>query len=289
MNFDPTKKEMMNFLKDIYGGEDSWEDDAEVAIYWFANDYHGGQWSNLYSVLSTSPFKPGRNSNGPEEDTLEENMYEDLVSEFGNKKPIVKENKMSRFNLWEKLIKEEDEFDGEVAEMGDEVEDKIEDESGDVIFDMAVNFVLALPEDSVPEDMRTEYDTLMSKIGDDYLGGDDEGEGSEDLEDPKFDMDEEDNLEEEEDEEMKESRDRSSYGVVLPSGTKIQVEDAAEQKRAKKAVDAYVKANPSVGDKALMKLAAMAILMKGEQIKDVIKAYDAATSEKFKEYVQKTK
>lgn len=201
----------------------------------------------------------------------------------------LKENKMSRFNLWEKLIKEEDEFDGEVAEMGDEVEDKIEDEAGDVIFDMAVNFILALPEDSVPEDMRTEYDTLMSKIGDDYLGGADEDENAEDLEDPKFDMDEEDNLEEEEDEEMKESKDRSSYGVVLPSGTKIQVEDAAEQKRAKKAVDAYAKANPSVGDKALMKLAAMAILMKGEQIKDVIKAYDAATSEKFKEYVQKTK
>lgn len=196
---------------------------------------------------------------------------------------------MSRFNLWEKLIKEEDELDGEVAEMGDEVEDKIEDESGDVIFDMAVNFILALPEDSVPEDMRTEYDTLMSKIGDDYLGGDDEGEGAEDLEDPKFEMEEEDNIEEEEDEEMKESRDRSSYGVVLPSGTKIQVEDAAEQKRAKKAVDAYIKANPDAGDKALMKLAAMAILMKGEQIKDVIKAYDAATSEKFKEYVQKTK
>lgn len=196
---------------------------------------------------------------------------------------------MSRFNLWEKLIKEEDELDGEVAEMGDEVEDKIEDEAGDVIFDMAVNFILALPEDSVPEDMRTEYDTLMSKIGDDYLGGADEDENAEDFEDPKFDMDEEDNLEEEEDEEIKESRDRSSYGVVLPSGTKIQVEDAAEQKRAKKAVDAYVKTNPSVGDKALMKLAAMVILMKGEQIKDVIKAYDAATSEKFKEYVQKTK
>ena len=285
MNFDPTKKEMMNFLKDIYGGEDSWEDGAEVAIYWFANDYHDGQWSNLYSALSTSPFKPGRNSSGPEEDSLEEYMYDDLVNEFDNKKPIIKENKMSRFNLWEKLIKEEDEF--EVSGTEDEVEGKIEDEQEDVIFDMAVNFILALPEDSVPEDMRTEYDTLMSKIGDDYLGGADDDENVEDFEDPKFDMEDEDI--DDEGDEMKESKDRGSYGVVLPSGTKIQVEDASEQKRAKKAVDAYVKANPSVGDKALMKLAAMAILMKGEQIKDVIKAYDAATSEKFKDYVQKTK
>lgn len=33
--------------------------DAYCAIYWFANDYHSGQSSNLYSVLSTSPYSPG--------------------------------------------------------------------------------------------------------------------------------------------------------------------------------------------------------------------------------------
>lgn len=34
--------------------------DIEEAAYYLASHYHGGQWSNLYSALSTSPFKPGR-------------------------------------------------------------------------------------------------------------------------------------------------------------------------------------------------------------------------------------
>ncbi|MDX9695855.1 MAG: hypothetical protein RBT49_08695 [Bacteroidales bacterium] len=195
---------------------------------------------------------------------------------------------MSRFNLWEKLIKEND----EVEEIDAELEGEIEAEEDETTHDMLVNFVMSLPEDSVPEDLRSTYDTLMAKIGDEYLGAYDEEEeeieDDGDLDSPKFDM-EDDKEESEEDEEMKESKDRSSYGVILPSGTKIQVEDAAEQKRAKKAVDAYVKVNPDVGDKALMKLAAMAILMKGEMVKDVIKAYEAATSDKFKDYVKAVK
>lgn len=282
---DPTKKEMLDFLKKMYGSEDSWEDDAEVAIYWFASDYHSGQWSNLYSVLSTSPFKPGRFTKGPEKDSVEEDMYNDLIDKFGKQKNI-KENKMSRFNLWEKLIRENE----EVEEIDAELEGEIEAEEDETTHDMLVNFVMSLPEDSVPEDLRSTYDTLMAKIGDEYLGASEEEEEIEDdsdLDSPKFDM--EDDKEESEEDEMKESKDRSSYGVVLPSGTKIQVEDAAEQKRAKKVVDAYVKANPDVGDKALMKLAAMAILMKGEMVKDVIKAYEAATSDKFKDYVKAVK
>jgi len=189
---------------------------------------------------------------------------------------------MSRFNLWEKVIKEELEDEVMVGpeDETDELEDKIEDEKEDTLYDMSVNFILSLPEDSIPEDMRVVYDELMSKIGDEYLGGEEEtdNEDLDELDEPKFD-----------DEEMKESKDRGSYGVVLPSGTKIQVNDGAEQKRAKKAVDAYVKVNPGAGDKALMKLAAMAILMKGELIKDVIKAYDAVTGDKFKDYVSAMK
>lgn len=195
---------------------------------------------------------------------------------------------MSRFNLWEKLIKENE----EVEEIDSELEGEIEAEEDETTHDMLVNFVMSLPEDSVPEDLRSTYDTLMAKIGDEYLGASDEEEeeieDDGDLDSPKFDM-EDDKEESEEDEEMKESKDRSSYGVVLPSGTKMQVEDAAEQKRAKKAVDTYIKANPNAGDKALMKLAAMAILMKGEMVKDVIKAYEAATSDKFKDYVKAVK
>lgn len=40
--------------------------DAYCAIYWFASDYHNGQRSNLYSVLSTSPYRPGMCERGPD-------------------------------------------------------------------------------------------------------------------------------------------------------------------------------------------------------------------------------
>ncbi len=79
---DPDKSEMMSYLQQQYGNEEGWKDDAEVAIYWFANFYHGGQWSNLYSVLSTSPFSPGPIARGPQKGSMEEMMYRDLVHQF---------------------------------------------------------------------------------------------------------------------------------------------------------------------------------------------------------------
>lgn len=79
---DPTKEEMMAYLKQQYGREEGWQDEAEVAIYWFANFYHGGQSSNLYSALSTSPFNPGPIARGPQRDSMEEMMYKDLVYQF---------------------------------------------------------------------------------------------------------------------------------------------------------------------------------------------------------------
>ena len=79
---DPTKDEMFNYLHQMYGNEEGFRDDAEVAIYWFANSFHGGQSSNLYSVLSTSRFHPGPIAKGPEPGSSEEMMYEDLVLHF---------------------------------------------------------------------------------------------------------------------------------------------------------------------------------------------------------------
>jgi len=79
---DPTKDEMFNYLHQMYGNEEGFRDNAEVAIYWFANFYHGGQSSNLYSVLSTSRFSPGPIARGPEPQSMEEMMYEDLVLKF---------------------------------------------------------------------------------------------------------------------------------------------------------------------------------------------------------------
>jgi hypothetical protein len=77
------KAEMVQFLKSKYGAE---ADDfsVEEAIYWFASDYHGGQTSDLYSVLSTSEYKPSRLHHGIEDtdDEMSKMMYEDLVEKY---------------------------------------------------------------------------------------------------------------------------------------------------------------------------------------------------------------
>jgi len=85
---DPTKQEMLDVLHDyaIQQGIESngsmFEWWSEEAVYWFANHYHGGQWSNLYRILSTSPFRPGCLSVGPDDEVADE-FYELLVSRFG--------------------------------------------------------------------------------------------------------------------------------------------------------------------------------------------------------------
>lgn len=82
-NPDPTKEEMIQSIPSIYRSEDGFLDSFEVAAYWFANDYHGGQNSNLYSILSTSPYSPSRINRGGiegEDDTLAKDIYSELVS-----------------------------------------------------------------------------------------------------------------------------------------------------------------------------------------------------------------
>jgi len=75
------KDEMMNFLREKYKGLiENIDESAEVAIYWFANHYHGGQTSELYSILSTSPFRTGPFSKLENEDEVVKMMYEDLSS-----------------------------------------------------------------------------------------------------------------------------------------------------------------------------------------------------------------
>ena len=90
MNTDPTKQEMINFLVKIADGEDS-TFDIEEAIYWFASDYHSGQWSNLYSALSTSPYSPGPCCTGPEDEFL----YAELVAEYATKQEMINFNEGS--------------------------------------------------------------------------------------------------------------------------------------------------------------------------------------------------
>ena len=88
-NDDPSREEMIEHIRKVYGREAD-EFDMEEAIYWFANDYHGGQSSNLYSALSTSEYRPGRMSSGPEEGSMGEMIYADLVDTFFPKKNPVR-------------------------------------------------------------------------------------------------------------------------------------------------------------------------------------------------------
>jgi hypothetical protein len=89
---DPSRDEMIEHIQKVYGREAD-EFDIEEAIYWFASDYHGGQGSNLYSALSTSEYRPGRMSSGPEEGSMGEMIYSDLVDTFSSKKNPVKPRK----------------------------------------------------------------------------------------------------------------------------------------------------------------------------------------------------
>ena len=88
-NDDPSRDEMIEHIRKVYGREAD-EFDIEEAIYWFANHYHGGQSSNLYSALSTSEYRPGPMTNGPEEGSMGEMIYADLVDTFFPKKNPVR-------------------------------------------------------------------------------------------------------------------------------------------------------------------------------------------------------
>lgn len=77
---DPTREELVQAINNMPFASEFDEFDREEAIYWLASDWHGGQSSNLYSVLSTSEFRPGRSANGPEETA--QMLYDELVAEF---------------------------------------------------------------------------------------------------------------------------------------------------------------------------------------------------------------
>lgn len=78
---DPTYEEMETFLKTLTIYEAS-EFDIACAIYWFSSLWHSGQWSNLYSALSTSPYRPGACETEPSSDTLEGMLLGELETKF---------------------------------------------------------------------------------------------------------------------------------------------------------------------------------------------------------------
>lgn len=83
------KQEMKNYLKSKFRGLDDVESEdfnfsMEAAIYWFANDYHSGQTSELYSILSTSQYSPSRLNGGgiKGEDETIQMLYDTLEEKF---------------------------------------------------------------------------------------------------------------------------------------------------------------------------------------------------------------
>lgn len=83
---DPTKEEMLDYLNSEFGGFEGTDNfSAEEAIYWYAYHNHGGQWSNLYSALSTSQYKPSPMMKSIEDsdDEISIAMYNTLVEKFG--------------------------------------------------------------------------------------------------------------------------------------------------------------------------------------------------------------
>lgn len=82
-SFDPTREELDEILRAWPYYLEASAFDIEGAIYWFAYDWHGGQWTNLYSVLSTSAFNPGPRAKGPVPESVEADLYRVLCDHFG--------------------------------------------------------------------------------------------------------------------------------------------------------------------------------------------------------------
>lgn len=84
------KNEMKEYLKNKFRGlEDvnssDFNFDMEAAIYWFSQDYHSGQWSDLYSIGSTSEYRPSPLAKGIEsEPETTQMLYQALEEKYKN-------------------------------------------------------------------------------------------------------------------------------------------------------------------------------------------------------------
>jgi hypothetical protein len=58
-------------------GERLWGE-VEVAVYWIAVHWHGGQWSELYALQCASPYSPGMGEDGPEEESAASDIYAEM-------------------------------------------------------------------------------------------------------------------------------------------------------------------------------------------------------------------
>lgn len=86
---DPTREQMLEALAPMLAvlGTEADPSDVECALYWYANDWHGGIHSNLYSVLSMSDYRPGAIECGPEDDSIAAMLYVELEEHFNIANP----------------------------------------------------------------------------------------------------------------------------------------------------------------------------------------------------------
>jgi hypothetical protein len=105
---DPTADEMRGFLTEKYAKLIDLEEssgDIEAAIYWFAYEWHGGQFTNLYSALSTSPYSPGPCTTRERETDMVRDMVCDLEEkyagvDYSNQNPCELDLSKPCFMLW---------------------------------------------------------------------------------------------------------------------------------------------------------------------------------------------
>ena len=76
---DPTRQEMLAYLAEQFG-KDVEEIDTEAAIFWFAVNWHSGQWSDLYASTCASPYRPGAREHKCRADAL--TFYAALENRF---------------------------------------------------------------------------------------------------------------------------------------------------------------------------------------------------------------
>lgn len=80
-NFDPDISELREFIANKFSNlleRETLQTDGEIAIYWFASEYHSGQSSNLYKALCTIDYNPGRMINN----VLDENEIVCMIFNF---------------------------------------------------------------------------------------------------------------------------------------------------------------------------------------------------------------
>jgi hypothetical protein len=63
-------------------GPDEMEFTAQVAAYWLATDFHGGQGTELYEFLGQSTYRPGALECGPGVGSVDEMVYQEVAEQL---------------------------------------------------------------------------------------------------------------------------------------------------------------------------------------------------------------